>query len=381
MLENQIGNVSLMQKLNRLKVLNIIRRHPRISRGEISEMSGLSISSVTNLVNYLISQRLVKEAEKEQVTRVGRKASLLEFEHTTHSFVCVAVSENEAVTALCTMNGSVLDLQKVPVPDGTDIEQTAEREIESIILKNPSSSIIAVGVAVSAMVTDGGNTVFSSTFKRRIHGFAHNLRAKFSLPVFIENLSMINALYHVRSSFGDTENLLFMDFAGGIGAAQFFKGEINRAFAGEIGHTTVDRMSREVCVCGNKGCLELLCSDARIASKAGIEQSEILASFEKGDPNTASALGEYTEYLGIATANLIDTLGPDKIILNGSWILENPAVYGMFVDTVRKRAYPDLMEKTDFTLTSTSPEQRIYALAIHLCERVFDISFEGNIVE
>ncbi|MBQ9921926.1 MAG: ROK family transcriptional regulator [Clostridia bacterium] len=381
MLENQVGNVSLMQKLNRLKVLNIIRHNQRISRGEISALSGLSVSSVTNLVNYLISRELVAEAEKENVTRVGRKASLLEFEHTSYNFVCLAVSENEAVTALCTMNGSVLDLKKAPVPDGADIEQIAENEIQSIILKNPSSRIIAIGIAVSAMVTDGGNTVFSSTFKRRIHGFADKTESKFALPVFIENLSIINALYHVRSSFSDNENLLFIDFAGGIGAAQFFRGEINRAFAGEIGHTTVDRESRETCVCGNRGCLELLCSTDRVARKAGIKPKDILTSFEDGDEKTAAALGEYTEYLGIMAANLIDTLGPDKIILNGAELFENSAVYKMFIDTVKDRAYPDLMEKTDFTLTATTPEQRIYAMALYLCERVFDISFEGNIVE
>ena len=109
MLENQVGNVSLMQKLNRLKVLNIIRRNGKISRGEIAALSGLSISSVTNLVNYLMSRELVIDAEKENVTRVGRKAALLDFNHTAYKFVCTAVSENEVVTALCTMNGDIIE--------------------------------------------------------------------------------------------------------------------------------------------------------------------------------------------------------------------------------------------------------------------------------
>lgn len=332
-------------------------------------------------MNYLISRELVAEAEKEKVTRVGRKAALLEFEHASYKFVCTVVSETEAVSALCTMNGSVLDLKTTPVAKGADIEQTAEKEIENIFLRNPDERVIAVGVAVSAMVTDGGNTIFSSTFKRRICGLADNLKERFGLPVFIENLSIINALYHVRSNFCDTENLLFIDFVGGIGAAQFFKGEINRAFAGEIGHTTIDRESNEKCVCGNRGCLELLCSAGRVAQKAGIRQENIGDSFENGDEKTVAALREYTEYLGIAAANLIDTLGPDRIILNGAELFDIPAVYSMFIDTVKKRAYPDLMEKNDFTLTSTKPGQRIYAMALYLCERVFDISFEGNIVE
>ena len=386
MLENQVGNVSLMQKLNRLKVLNIIRRNGKISRGEIAALSGLSISSVTNLVNYLMSRELVIDAEKENVTRVGRKAALLDFNHTAYKFVCTAVSENEVVTALCTMNGDIIEKNKVSVTDSSCIVQIVGSELESIILSHPDERIIAAGVAVSAMVTDGGNTVFSSTFGRSIHGFSSRLRERLGIPVFIENLSIINALYHVRESFGDTRNLLFIDFAGGIGAAQFFRGEINRAFAGEIGHTTVDLKSDRQCVCGNYGCLELLCSPGYTAERSGIKNSEnpvvdIINSFEKGEADTVCAVKECMEYLGIAAANLIDTLGPDKIILNEAQYFSCEKIYGIFLENVKKRAYPELMENTDFTLTSTTVTQQINAMALHLCESVFDISFEGNIVE
>ena len=44
----QVGNVQLMQKINRNKVVNLIRRSGPIARPAIAQQTGLSMSSITN---------------------------------------------------------------------------------------------------------------------------------------------------------------------------------------------------------------------------------------------------------------------------------------------------------------------------------------------
>ena len=88
----QYGSVQFMQKLNRLKVLSCIRKNPYIVRPAVSEQTGLSLSSITNIVSFLIDKGLVVETGLENAERIGRKAVLLKFCPSEHNLICVSVS-------------------------------------------------------------------------------------------------------------------------------------------------------------------------------------------------------------------------------------------------------------------------------------------------
>lgn len=73
------SNVQLMQKMNRLKVLNLVRRNQRIARPAIAQQTGLSLSSITNITAYLLEKGLLEECGTEPAERVGHKSTLLRF--------------------------------------------------------------------------------------------------------------------------------------------------------------------------------------------------------------------------------------------------------------------------------------------------------------
>ena len=75
-MNGQVGNVHLMQKLNRLKVLSCIRKNPYVVRPAVAEQTGLSLASITNIVSFLIEKGLVVETGLENAERIGRKAVL-----------------------------------------------------------------------------------------------------------------------------------------------------------------------------------------------------------------------------------------------------------------------------------------------------------------
>ena len=77
--DRTVGNVQLMQKINRLKVLNLIRQCGTISRPEICKKTGLSASSVTNIITYFMQRNLVMELGSVDSKEVGRKAVLIKF--------------------------------------------------------------------------------------------------------------------------------------------------------------------------------------------------------------------------------------------------------------------------------------------------------------
>jgi len=59
-------NKDTMKELNRMSVIEQIRKAKEISRSQISERTGLSMSSLTTIVNNLIEEELVYEIGKSK---------------------------------------------------------------------------------------------------------------------------------------------------------------------------------------------------------------------------------------------------------------------------------------------------------------------------
>ena len=92
-MNGQVGNVQLMQKINRLKVLNYVRRNPGVSRPQIAAETGLSLSSLTNITSYLLEEGLLAEDGTEQVGCVGRKSTLLRFRAEAYGLICISINK------------------------------------------------------------------------------------------------------------------------------------------------------------------------------------------------------------------------------------------------------------------------------------------------
>ena len=90
-MNRQVGNVQLMQKMNRLKVLNYVRANPGVARPTIATETGLSLPSLTNVTTYLLSEGLLKEIGQEDVGRVGRKGMLLKLNERAFELLLVFI--------------------------------------------------------------------------------------------------------------------------------------------------------------------------------------------------------------------------------------------------------------------------------------------------
>ena len=88
-----VANVQLMQKMNRLKVLDYVRRHPNTTRPCIAKGTGLSLPSITNTTSYLLDIGLLCENGTEKVDRVGRKSVFLSFCAKTYDLICIFLNE------------------------------------------------------------------------------------------------------------------------------------------------------------------------------------------------------------------------------------------------------------------------------------------------
>jgi glucokinase len=87
--------------------------------------------------------------------------------------------------------------------------------------------------------------------------------------------------------------------------------------AGEIGHQTI-LPDGPLCGCGNRGCVEALTKARVLADLAGKDTAEeAYEAAANGDERSQEAIAEVAMYLGIALANVVTILGPERIVIGG----------------------------------------------------------------
>ena len=87
--------------------------------------------------------------------------------------------------------------------------------------------------------------------------------------------------------------------------------------AGELSHQVIVP-DGPPCACGNRGCLEVLAASGAITRLAGTATvREAFAAAAHGDERAWAAVAEVTDYLGIAIANIVTVLVPERVVIGG----------------------------------------------------------------
>ena len=101
----------------------------------------------------------------------------------------------------------------------------------------------------------------------------------------------------------------------GIGGGVVIDGKLHlgaTGTAGEIGHQTVHDGGRR-CGCGNRGCAEPYAQAGAIMEAAGKDSVEaVFEGAEAGDERCQAAIDTAVDALGIAIANVVTVLVPDR---------------------------------------------------------------------
>ncbi len=162
------------------------------------------------------------------------------------------------------------------------------------------------------------------------------------LPFFIDNDANVAALGEQWVGAGNNNpNVVFMTLGTGVGGGVIAAGNLIRGVkgaGGELGHITVDFDEPFACTCGKKGCLETVASATGIvnlsrryadqyAGDAKLKQmiddgqdvtaKDVFDLAKEGDDLALIVYRHFSEYLGVACANIAAVLNPAYIVLGG----------------------------------------------------------------
>lgn len=389
-MSKQVGNVALMQKMNRLRVLNFIRKNPDVSRPVIAEKTGLSLASLTNITTYLMDEGLLVESGIELADRVGRKSTLLRFAKDRWGIVLVALSDSSASVFYTNLEGEI-SLQLRYTTQNFTYEQVISLLLEKVnflLAKYGRENTVALGITFSGLVLDGNRFVLSSSMKWTELDIKKIFEKNTSLPVFVENISIIRAVsYSSKASDNRSSNTVFVDLENGVGAVLLYDGSVVHNVLGEIGHTTVEKDGL-TCFCGNRGCLEAMCSKTRLIQlfneKSDIPAEtleQISALYDDNNPHAVYAVDECATYLSMGLANLVMLFGPKLIVLNKGQFSMCEQVINKAICGMKQRIYHALVNELDVCMIDVKQDDMVRGAAFEICDRLFDISFENNPIQ
>ena len=222
--------------------------------------------------------------------------------------VKLVVLENERVVEQC------------DAPTGDEPEAVLEQIVE---LGRSAGPVETIGLALPGLFDEYGRAILLPNLRGEWAGrpIGEPLELSFGSSVRLINDGHAFALAEWSLGAGrGAANVMAIVCGTGIGGGLVLDGRLHLGAAeraGEFGHHTVVEDGPK-CACGNRGCLELYAGSRAIAHAAGAAHfSEALSRARDGDEAARRAIARAGELIGLAIANVLIFISPDRVVVGG----------------------------------------------------------------
>jgi predicted NBD/HSP70 family sugar kinase len=359
------GSLESLRELNRLRVVDALRVHGRLSRADISRTTGLSRSTISTLVGDLLDRGFVTERVDPETARgsQGRPPVLLSLDPSAGIVVGVDFDHDRLRVAISDLSRTVLAETVTPVDvdhDARGALEAAGRLVDAALGEAgvDRARVLGVGVALAGPVNHARGALHPSSI---LPGWAHvdaaaELSARLELPVHIDNDANLGALAEVTLGAGrNARHALYVQISSGIGAGLIVDGRPYHGFngvAGEIGHIAVDDTG-PICRCGNRGCLEMLASGPALARVLRTSRGEDLSVPQmielarEGDLGARRVIADAGTVVGRVIAGVCNLFNPEMVVVGGDLGAAGELLLGPLRESVMRSALPTATEGID----------------------------------
>lgn len=350
-----------------------------VSRPQIARRLGLSLPTVTNLVQQLLEDGILTESGFSQ-SQGGRRARLLRLNSAHIRAVGVECSLLGTEAVLVDLSGKVLARHSLAAPATRDPEAAMNAIyglVDQVLAQTGQDKPNGIGVGVSGFVNraEGISVQFPRAENWSNVPVASLLSRRYRLKTFVVNDVQAATLGELRYGIGQgCRDFLYLHIGRGIRLGIVVGGELyygSSGKAGELGHMVVVE-DGPICYCGNYGCLESLAGPPAIVNQAldaiskgvestilnhvtggvsGVDFGMVLSAATGGDRLATNLLAKAGQYIGRAVANLSNVLDPELVIVGG-----NPGQLGqplveVINQTFRSVAMPPVRDRVQIRMS------------------------------
>jgi len=258
------------------------------------------------------------------------------------TYLGIDIGGTNIKAALVSEGGGLVAFLSMPWSGGAagDAVDVVSRLKQNLTSANEDHEVVACGVGSAGLVDTRTGVVRLSPNLSEWHDveLRRMVAEAVGLPTRIENDANAAAYgeYLAGAARGAT-NAIVLTVGTGIGGGLILNGSLYRGggFAGEVGHTTIER-DGDPCPCGNTGCLERVANAEAVVRSVrrlldggresvlavtgvaeALTANDVGRAAAAGDAVATEALEEVGRALGAGLANLALTLDPDVIVIGG----------------------------------------------------------------
>ncbi|MDR1189681.1 MAG: ROK family transcriptional regulator [Bifidobacteriaceae bacterium] len=325
------------------KVVNLVRQQDGISRAELARRMGLTTQAISKIVARLELDGLVTESRL--AAGGSHPRTMLSLVSDARFAIGIHLDRHRGAAILVNLLGETVastSLSYDTVPDPAATVELLSRAVKDMVGRCPAPAdrIAGCGLAMAGPVDHrtGVATAPNNFSGWKDVPIAEMLSSAVGLPVKLDKeTNMATMANQWMSRRAGWEIVIYVGT--GIGGTLMLDGELYRgrnSGAGELGHMVLDP-SGPWCVCGRRGCVEVLASPAAVVHRYKQMPAEsptvqpdaawnsstignlklIATAAGQGEIAAIDALKESGRLLGIAANSLASVLDVEDIVLAG----------------------------------------------------------------
>ena len=251
----------------------------------------------------------------------------------------VDLGATKIATALVTRGGKVLASLQTPTLASEGSAAVFDRiaaEIRSLLHSLPlppgegrgegeRRTVLGIGIGSAGLIdNDSGTVVVATNLNWENVPLAREVSRRLNnIATFVENDANANVLGegYYGSAVG-CQHYVLITLGSGLGCGIVSHGRLitgASALAGNLGHYSIDPDNGIACVCGHRGCAEMIASGPGLAALVGDGQTpdEILTAARTGDALASSAVAKMAKVVGEVATVTAAVIDPQVLIIGG----------------------------------------------------------------
>jgi N-acetylglucosamine repressor len=312
---------------NQQLVLRALHDHSPLSRADLARLTGLTRTSVSDLVGSLIEDELIEEIGRGRSSG-GKSPIMLRVAPDGRHLIGLDLGEAQFSGAVVNLSGDILRSVHLPL-DGRNGDAALQLVFDLVdaLRADDRSPLLGIGIGAPGIIdTNTGTVRWSVNLNWAELGLGPLLEQRYGVPIVVANDSHAAALAELTFFRRPRpNNLIVIKVGRGVGAGIILNGQLFQGDgfgAGEFGHVSMG-VGGTACRCGRSGCLETMASMRALVDAAGdvepsiIDENGLVAAFLAGVGDIRRIVLDAARALGVALGWLIGVLNVRHVLVVG----------------------------------------------------------------
>lgn len=371
------GSSRSLRQANRHRVRAALAEGRAQSQADLARATGLAASTISALVRELA-------ARGEVTIESGpgsRSVRLVKRQTPPGVVVGLDLGRLHVAVAVADLDGVIICDERLRIPESMDaVDSIAELAacLDRVLAASGHrrSDVRRGALALPAPVDIGSGKLGSAAILPRWAGVdpATLCSDVLGFEVSVHNDTNAGAVGEAGLGAGrGLSHFAYIWISEGLGAGLVVNDALYEGaggIAGELGHTLQRSEHGDLCRCGNRGCLETLVStpavirllEPQLGPLNGFD--DVLRRVADGDLLCRRVLDQTGRHIGVAVANLVNLLNPQRVIVGGELSAAGNLLLGPISQMVGHYAIPSAAERVEIVLSELGKRSEVSGAAM-----------------